>query len=163
MQDNINIREITDRDDPAMKSVEKLFIEMYDFMKQHGLILDLATDGSHKWIETVKKSLGRFGVLFICTLNEEDIGFAHGSIRLTPDYLGNRKTGVITHIHLVDKFRGQGAGIALVKSLEQWFSDQKVHSVELQVLSENHPAIGFWKKLGYQNELVQYRKLREKL
>ena len=163
MQDNIRIREITNRQDPAMESVERLFLEMYDFMKQHGLMLDLAPDGSHKWIEAVKKSLGRFSVIFICTVDDENIGFAHGSVRLTPDYLGNKKTGVITHIHLMDKFRGQGAGIALVKSLERWFAEQEVHSVELQVLSENHPAIGFWKKLGYHHELVQYRKMRENL
>ena len=161
--DSINIREISDRQDPALEIVEGLFLDMYEYMKQHGLMLDLADDGQHRWIETVKKTMGRFGLLLLCTLGDETIGFAHGSIRISPDYLGNTKIGVITHIHLMDKFRGQGTGIALVRSLEQWFADNEVHSVELQVLSENHPAIGFWKKLGYHNELLQCRKMKENL
>jgi len=161
--DSINIREISDRQDPALEIVEGLFLDMYEYMNQHGLMLDLADGGQQRWIEAVKKTMGRFGVLLICTLGDETIGFAHGSVRISPDYLGNLKIGVITHIHLMDKFRGQGAGIALVRSLEQWFADNEVHSVELQVLSENHPAIGFWKNLGYHNELLQCRKMKENL
>ena len=163
MTDRFNIKEITDSQDAALDMVEGLFFDMYEYMKQHGLMLGLADDGQHRWIEAVKKTLGRFAVLLICTVDDEIIGFAHGSIRLSPDYLGNCKIGVITHIHLLNKFRGQGAGIALVRSLEKWFTDQEVHSVELQVLSENHPAIGFWKKLGYHNELLQCRKMKENL
>jgi ribosomal protein S18 acetylase RimI-like enzyme len=163
MLDNIHIREISERTDPALESVEDLFFEMYDYMKQHGLMIDLAIDGKQRWIEAVKKTLGRFGTLSVCTKGDEVIGFAHGSIRLTPDYLGNKKVGVITHVHVQHQYRGMGSGLLLVKSLEQWFSKQDVHSVELQVLSENLPAIGFWEKLGYYNELLQCRKMKENL
>lgn len=163
MPDSFYIKEITDRQDPAIDMVSDLFLEMYDYMNQHGLMIDLADEGQLKWIHSVTKSLGRFGVLLLCYSGDEVTGFAHGSISLTPDYLGNRKVGVITHIHIRDAYRGQGAGEALVKSLEQWFAVNDVHSVELKVLAENHPAIGFWKKLGYYAELHQYRKMKNKL
>ncbi len=42
---------------------------------------------------------------------------------------------------------------------EEWFAKQNVHSIELQVLSGNQPAIGFWEKLGYASELLQCRKV----
>ena len=136
---------------------------MYDDMLGHGLMLTLAGDGPQKWLDSVKKSLGRFGVLYISVSEKEISGFAHGSLRLTPDFLGNKKVGVVTHVFVKDVERREGAGKALVSSLEKWFADQQVHSVELQVLSDNLPALDFWKKLGYQTELQQYRKLAAEL
>ncbi|MEN8225774.1 MAG: GNAT family N-acetyltransferase [Bacteroidota bacterium] len=158
MPDSLKIREITDRDDPVLTDVEHLFLDMYDYMQQHGLVIGLSSDGHQKWMEGMKNGLGRFGVLFVSLLNDKVTGFAHGSIRLSPDYLGNKKLGVITHIHLKESCRRQGAGNALVKALEVWFAEQHVHSVELQVLSDNLPARGFWNKLGYHDELMQCRK-----
>lgn len=163
MPENFSIIELTDRNDPAWVEVEKLFIEMYEFMSGHGLGLGLSDDGHSQWIDSVKRGLGRFGVLFTCTEGEEITGFAHGSIRLTPDYMGNKKMGVITHIHMKEGRRKRGSGTALVKALELWFDSKDVHSVELQVLSANHTAIGFWEKLGYYQELHQYRKVRDDL
>jgi ribosomal protein S18 acetylase RimI-like enzyme len=42
--------------------------------------------------------------------------------------------------------------------LQDWFRMKKVHSVELQVISGNPEAKEFWKKLGFVEELQQYRK-----
>jgi len=42
--------------------------------------------------------------------------------------------------------------------LEDWFVTKKVHSIELQVITGNPLAKEFWKKLGYLEELQQYRK-----
>lgn len=156
------IREIRTADDPAWEAVKSLFPDMYGYMSGKGLMLELAGDGPENWVASVKKGLGRFGVLFISFRGEEITGFAHGSIRLTPDYLGNKKIGVITHIHLKEQYRGRGTGEKLVEELEKWFETQDVHSIELQVVGRNTPAMGFWEKLGYATELVQYRKLRER-
>jgi ribosomal protein S18 acetylase RimI-like enzyme len=163
MPDNFSIREIISKEDPTINQVEQLFLDMYEYMQHHGLLLGLADKGEKKWMDSVLKGLGRFGVLYISTVDKEITGFAHGSIRLSPDYLGNKKLGVITHVHLKEKYRAHGAGKAMVKKLEEWFSDQDVHSIELQVLGDNIPAIGFWQKMGYRNELVQCRKMKEDL
>lgn len=158
MQEEYTIRELTNKQDEAFESVKELFEEMYAYMREHGLMLDLADDGARKWIKSVQTGLGRFGGLFVCEVNEEVIGFAHGSIRLTPDYLGSQKAGLITHVHVSPGSRGKGAGRALVKSLEKWFEKANTSSVELHVLAANDAAIGFWEKLGYKRELHQYRK-----
>lgn len=157
MPEHFEIREIG-REDAAWKEIEELFKDMYSYMSEHGLRIALAEGGAGKWVASVKKGLGRFGILFMSFDEDVVSGFAHGSIRLTPDYLGNKKTGVITHIHLKEEHRRKGAGLALVKALEKWFSEQQVHSIELQVLDENLPGIAFWEKLGYACELRQYRK-----
>ena len=158
MQNEI-IREVTSADDPAWESVKLLFADMYAFMSGKGLLLGLSDDGPEKWVAAVSKGLGRFGVLFISMRGEEISGFAHGSIRLTPDYLGNRKTGMVTHIHMKEQYRGKGTGKKLVEALEKWFATNDVHSIELQVVGGNTPAMAFWETLGYARELVQYRKM----
>ena len=149
MPDKMIIREITDSTDPAWDVVGRIFEEMYQSMAGHGLELPLTENGSSLWVESAKKSPGRFGIVFICKDDDEVTGFSHGSIKLTPDYLGNKKVGVITHVHVNGRHRKKGSGTALVRALEQWFEKQQVHSVELQVLSANNSAIRFWEKLGY--------------
>jgi len=163
MPDNFIIRELSGKEDPAIIQIEDLFLEMYEYMHQHGLMISLVEGGHKKWLDSALKGLGRFGVLYVFETDNEVKGFAHGSIRLSPDYLGNKKLGVITHIHLNEKYRLLGAGKAMVKRLEKWFSEQDVHSIELQVLSKNIPATGFWQKLGYTNELIQCRKMKADL
>ena len=92
----------------TINQVEHLFLDMYEYMQHHGLLLGLADKGEKKWMDSVLKGLGRFGVLYISTVDKEITGFAHGSIRLSPDYLGNKKLGVITHVHLKEKYRAHG-------------------------------------------------------
>lgn len=159
MPDKHSIIEIVNKQDPVLEKVGLLFREMYVYMLANGLNLDLAPNGHEKWISSISKGLGRFGVLFTLQKDEEIIGFAHGSIRLAPDFLGSKKLGVITHVFVNDNARNKGEGRALVHALEQWFAQQEVHSIELQVLSGNVPAIGFWEKLGYAPELLQCRKI----
>lgn len=159
MLDKYSITEIINKQDPALEKVGLLFLEMYGYMQTNGLMLELIPGGHQKWINSISKNLGRFGVLYVLKNNDEIIGFAHGSIRLAPDYLGSKKLGVITHVYVNENARTKGAGSDLVHALEQWFVQQSVHSVELQVLSGNLPAIGFWERLGYVSELLQCRKI----
>lgn len=158
MTQNITIREIPHGDDPTLPKVEDLFCDMYAYMNDHGLRMELAEKGEQKWLDGIRKGLGRFGVLLVAEMEGEVLGFAHGSVRLTPDYLGNKKVGVITHIYVDGQYRGKGAGESLVKGLEKWFAGKDVHSVELQVLAGNKSGIAFWEKLGYPLELNQHRK-----
>ena len=163
MPDMFSIREVTAQDDPAWPQITRLFDQMYDYMDQHGLLIGLAAGGAEKWTASVKKGLGRFGVLCISIQEGEVTGFAYGGLRLIPDYLGGLKTGVITHVHVDEGKRRSGTGKELVAALEDWFRRQDVHSVELQVISNNLPAKAFWEKLGYAPELVQYRKMKDAL
>ena len=158
MQAGVQIREVLAKDDPAFEKVEVLFSDMYDYMSGTGLNIDLAEEGAASWLKGVVQGLGRFGTLHIASIHDKLIGFAHGSIRLTPDYLGSRKVGVITHIYVDGEYQGKGVGEKLVRALEEWFRDKQVHSVELQVLASNKAGIAFWEKLGYPLELYQHRK-----
>jgi GNAT superfamily N-acetyltransferase len=155
----IRYRHIEDPEDKALEQVKQLFSDMYSNMREHGLILELAPGGAEKWIVSLKRTLKRFAVLQVAYKDEEIIGFAHGALSLTPDYLGNKKIGVVTHIFVKPDYRSKKVATRLLDGLEDWFMDQKVHSIELQVLSQNLEAMNFWRKMGYRSELFQFRKV----
>ena len=102
MQSGVQIITITEKDDPALEQVKVFFNDMYAYMEKTGLKLGLSDDGASAWLRAVVQGLGRFGTLCIASTGKDIIGFAHASIRLTPDYLGNRKVGVISHIFVAE-------------------------------------------------------------
>lgn len=156
---DIVYRKIDDASDPVMGQVENLFKEMYAYMQDHGLMLELDKDGPEKWIGSVKRTLKRFATLQVAYHDDEAIGFAHGALGMAPDYLGSKKIGVVTHIYVKPAYRSRKIATGLLEGLEQWFRDQQVHSIELQVLSRNLEAMNFWRKMGYTSELFQFRKI----
>lgn len=155
----MEIRQVLTEDDPALKGVEALFTRMYDEMKGQGLVITPPGNSSHLWLKGISKTLGRLSVLFVALSGGEVKGFAHGSLRFLPDYLGGHLTGNITHIYIVPDLRGSGAARELHGELENWFSGKQVHSVDLQVIPGNEKGIEFWERLGYRKELLQYRKI----
>ena len=159
--DNIQLRQIDSSDDRTLNHVASLFSEMYQYMEEHGLMINLTDDGPDKWINSLKRTLNRFSILVVAEDGGQPVGFAVGALSVTPDYLGNRKVGVVTHIFVRPEFREQKIATELLSKLEQWFKEKKVHSIELQVLAENDDAIDFWKRMGYENELYQFRKLNQ--
>jgi ribosomal protein S18 acetylase RimI-like enzyme len=136
----------------------ELFSRMYSGMMGMGLILPLAEEGTERWIKTARNTSGKFGIIILAKVGNKPVGFAHGMIKFLPDYLGGHPVGSITHVYVDDDLRLSGIGKTLVKMIEEWFHAKKVHSIELQVVTMNTDAQSFWKKLGYMEELTQYRK-----
>lgn len=145
-----------------LEQVRPLFSAMYREMKRQGLLLPLADDGADRWLNSIMPTLGRFGIVMAAAENGRLAGFAHGSIKFLPDYLGSHKTGVITHIYVQEASRDQHIGLKLVSMLEEWFREKQVYSVELQVIAGNDARL-FWEKAGFRLELHQYRKMQDPL
>jgi GNAT superfamily N-acetyltransferase len=145
-------------DNPEWIAIGELFSRMYSVMKEMGLKLPLGEDGAGKWLKTAMNTAGKYGLVIIAKKDGVAIGFAHGMVKFLPDYLGGFAVGSITHVFIDGDSRRSGVGKALVNILEEWFLMKKVHSVELQVITRNPEADEFWKSLGYEVELHQYRK-----
>ena len=138
-----------------LHQVEKLFVQMYEHMKDAGLKTPLIEGGEKLWRKSLEKTIGRFGKLILAVKGRDVIGFAHGIIKLSPDYLGGEKTGLITHVYVSPEERNTGVGGKMVNVLEKWFDDQNVQICELSVLSMNDMAISFWKDLGFMEKQIQ--------
>ncbi len=158
----ISFRYVTEDTDPALDQLKPLLAELYRGMREQGLMIPLADTGADKWTQGIQSTLGKFGALAVAYEDNKLIAFAHGALKFLPDYLGNLRTGVITHIFVKPEYREQQLGLKLVHMLEKWFSEKKVYSIELQVVSGNAGAMDFWEKAGYTLELHQFRKFHGK-
>jgi len=145
-------------DHPDWIAIGPLFTLMYARMDEMGLMLPLCDGGTGKWLKTAKNTSGKYGLVILAKEQGKPVGFAQGLIKFLPDYLGGFAVGSITHVYVDDDSRRSGIGKVLVNLLEEWFRIKKVHSVELQVIAGNPMAKEFWKGLGYEEELLQYRK-----
>jgi len=162
MADKLIIREITDKNDPALEDVKNMFQSMYD-AEGPDQAVQLAEKGPEIWLKGILKGLGRFGKIYLASIDGKNVGFAHGGLRLMSDFYGSHKVGHISHIFVDESARKKSVGEELVKNLEKWFAQKEVHSVELEVLITNKSGIAFWEKLGYPAELIQSRKMGNKL
>ncbi len=140
------------------REIAILFKDMYIEMRESGLMLDLTEKGTEKWLRSLKNTLDRFSGLVVAFKDSIPVGFASGSLAITTDYLGSKKVGVINHVFVLKNFRAKHLAEQMVNSLQGWFREKEVHSIELQVLYLNKGAIEFWEKMGYTKELLQMRK-----
>jgi len=160
--ENLKIIQIKDSANEFLPQVEQQFAELYSFMKDKGLKLNLVEDGEKKWMNSIKKTIGKFVALFVVLDGKKVAGFVSGIVKFTPDYLGNQKVGLLSY-HFVDKdYRGKGIGKSLLKSLETWFKEKNISSIEVQASFINEYSRKYFEKNGYENELVQLRKFVKK-
>ncbi|WP_019423292.1 GNAT family N-acetyltransferase [Paenibacillus sp. OSY-SE] len=143
---------------PLLEQTEILFVCMYKYMNEKGLLLPLVPGGEKMWSKSILPMLGKFGVVWIAHNGKESIGFAQGMIKVLPNYLGGKKVGIISHIFVNSDMRQYGIGSELVRKIEEWFVAKQVDSIELQVLYQNENGRDFWDKIGYEYEVYQMRK-----
>ena len=55
-------------------------------------------------------------------------------------------------IGLLKKYRGMGLGTAIFETAEEWATDIGLTRLELTVVSDNKPALGLYKKRGFEIE-----------
>lgn len=148
-----------DKSDPSHKeAAAALFKAYYGYFESLCIRLPLAANGEHLWMDAAMQSVGRLSVLPLAVLDGAIVGFAQGTVKLLPDYLGAHKVGVVQHVYVAEAYQRQGIAERLVKALQSWFDEKQVQSVELQVIAGNDKALQFWKKLGFEPELQQLRK-----
>lgn len=158
MNNQLEIRELSYTDEQLLVETEKLFLNLYQHINSKGLLLPLVEKGEKIWMESVKNTLGRYAILAVAIDNNNVVGFGYGMLKFLPDYLGGYNVGVITHFFIDTEYRKKKIGKALCEKLCNWFAQQKVHSVEVEVAAINPEAEKFWKQMGFQYELVQLRK-----
>lgn len=156
----IEIRHISAEDDLAWNALENLFAELYAHMDatESPMLMPLTENGEQSWVEDTKAVAGRFAVVVGAYDGDLLIGFGYGSCKLAPAHLGGVKVGSVNHFYVKPENRRSGAGSKLLGALEDWFKEQEVSSIELEVTYNNSEGKAFWNAMGYQNELIQLRK-----
>lgn len=158
MINKINYRKIEDKNDPALEEAAKLFAELYRYVSDKGQKNQMVRNGEKLWIESVKRSMNKMGVLVVAEDRPRTIGFIHGVIRFLPDFLGGAKTGFIAHHYIAQNYRGAGIGRQLLKEAEKWFVSRNVKQSEAYVNVGNINSKAYFEKNGYNHEIIQLRK-----
>ena len=109
------------------------------------------------WLETFRRTLGRFSVLYVAELEGQLVGFTLGRIKRTPPHRGGVLVGEISDIWVEPRARRLGLAERLTQLAIDWLMAQDIHSVEAQILDGNGPSWALFKKLGFQSELRQVR------
>lgn len=113
------------------------------------------------WLESFRRTLGRFSVLYVAELEGQLVGFTLGRIKRTPPQRGGVLVGEISDIWVEPRARRLGLAERLTRLAIDWLMAQDVHSVEAQILDGNEPSRALFEKLGFQFELRQVRLLNE--
>ena len=106
-------------------------------------------DSSHKIFITWKNGTLRSGLIWLCNRD--------------PFWRFKNKLIWIYNLHVLPEFRNQGLAKQLLLKAEDWCVEQKLDTLALHVLDNNHPARKLYEKMDYQlvethNESCFYEK-----
>lgn len=155
--EHLTVASATEQD---WQEIALLFEELHEYMDttEKGLKIELIPGGAEMWVDSLRLTLKRFGSLVVARNGAKLVGFGYGAVKLGPTHLGGVKVGSVEYFFLRKSCRGGGVGGEMIQYLQTWFSEQKVHSVELEVTAGNMLGQEFWKHQGFKEELIQYRK-----
>lgn len=145
-----------------LKSIQSMWLELYDHQRSHGLLADVTKDGFDRWVQSLSPMLGRFGCLFIAVHGGETVGFLAGRIKSPTPPFGPSAIGFISEVFVGASHRGNGIAKMLMRHAQDWFARQGIVRLELQVLTRNSQARAAYRQLGWEEELVQMVYVRNK-
>jgi len=109
------------------------------------------------WLDSFRRTLGRFSVVYVAELEGQVVGFMLGRVKRVAPYLGGVLVGELSDMWVEPEARRYGIGDKLSRLTIDWLREQKVHSVEVQILEGNQPIWRLYEKMGFQPELRQIR------
>jgi GNAT superfamily N-acetyltransferase len=109
------------------------------------------------WLDMFRRTLGRFSVLYVAEYEEKIVGFIVARVKRVPEYLGGVMVGELKDMWVEPEVRRLGIGEKLLRKAIEWCRDQKVYSVEAQILLGNEPILKLVEYLGMKKELYQLR------
>ena len=80
---------------------------------------------------------------------EKVIGYLIGKIEKPKPYAAPEKIGKVASAFVSEKYRRKGVGKKTVEKLLEWFKENKIKHIELNVDSRNKIGLGAWKKFGF--------------
>jgi GNAT superfamily N-acetyltransferase len=135
--------------------IQPLWHALYQHQFEHGMLLRLPDGAYEAWLKSIAPFLGRFATVVVAELNGEIIAFVAGRIRTLPPYFGAATIGTISEVFVDDSHRGAGVGRRLLTFALDWFREQQITRIELQVVAGNPDGIRFYRQLGWHEELLQ--------
>jgi len=145
----------------ATKNDFPVLMEMYTKLNRYfytvGYQLPHPEDVGQAWLDSFKRTLGRFSNVFIAEMDNQPVGFVLCRIKRLPQYMNGILVGEISDIWVEKRGRHLGLGTKLLMIAIGWMQEQNVHSIEAQVLRDNIPSQKLFEHMGFQ---LEYRAMR---
>ena len=140
-------------------------IEMYSllnsFFYQVGYRLPHPENVAEVWLDSFRRTLGRFSNVFIAEVEVKVVGFMLCRLKRVPAYMGGVLVGELSDMWIDSSARRMGIGDQLSRLAMDWMRQQGAHSVEIQVLRDNEASWKLYERMGYQLEFRVGRLLWE--
>jgi GNAT superfamily N-acetyltransferase len=153
-EDNVIYRHATEADFPI---VAAMYARLDQLLRQHTYTFPEVENVGELWLDMFRRTLGRFSVLYVAEYQGEVVGFIVARVKRVPEYLGGVMIGELKDMWVEHKVRRLGIGEKLLRLAIEWCREQKVYSVEAQILLGNEPIIKLVEYLGMKKELYQLR------
>jgi GNAT superfamily N-acetyltransferase len=147
-------REATEADFPI---ITKMYAKLDRLLRQHTYTFPEVENVGQLWLDTFRRTLGRFSVLYVAEYQGQVVGFIIARLKRVPEYLGGVMVGELKDMWVEHEVRRLGIGEKLLRLAIEWCHAQDVYSVEAQILLGNEPILKLVEYLGMKRELYQLR------
>lgn len=94
-------------------------------------------------------------LLLVVELEGELISTGYVQIRVSKQSLNHDKHGYLGFMYVEPEHRGKGINKVVIEHLIEWAKAEGIHDFYLDVYAENGFAMSAYKKLGFENTLVE--------
>lgn len=134
-----------------------MYAELHSYFYEIGYRLPQPDNVGEAWLESFRRTLGRFSNVFIAELDGEIAGFMLCRIKRLPPHMSGELAGELSDMWIIPAARRLGIGHKLSRLAINWLWEQGAGSVEIQILRDNEASLKLYERMGFQ---VEYRLVR---
>ncbi len=154
----LTYRTATEADFPTLAA---MYARLNAYFYEMGYRLPHPENVGQVWLDSFRRTLGRFSQVFVAEMDGEVVGFMLCRVKRVPAHMGGVLVGELSDMWIVEKARRKGIGDKLSRLALDWLRGQGVHSVEIQVLRDNEASWKLYERMGFQLEFRVGRLLWE--
>jgi ribosomal protein S18 acetylase RimI-like enzyme len=129
-----------------------MYAQLNTFFYRVGYRLPHPEDVGQVWLDSFRRTLGRFSNVFIAEVDGQVVGFMLCRLKRVPQYMGGVLVGELSDMWIDASARRLGIGDKLSRLALDWMHAQGAHSVEIQVLKDNEASWKLYERMGFQLE-----------
>lgn len=134
-----------------------LYEKLNAYYHQYGYSFPEVENVSQLWLDSFRRTLGRFSNLHLAIVDRKIAGFMLSRLKRVAPYMGGVLVGEMSDMWVEPEARRLGIAEKLTRLAAEWTRAQGAYSVEAQLLYTNEPIQKLYDRMGFTRELVQVR------
>lgn len=153
---NVTYRLVREEDFPVLI---EMFTWLNDYFYRVGYRLPQPENVGQVWVDSFRRTLGRFSNVFIAEVDGRVAGFMLCRLKRTPAHFGGVIVGELSDMWIEPEVRRLGIGDRLSRLAIDWMREQGAHSIEIQILKDNEGSWKLYERMGFKLEFHVVRLL----